>query len=116
MALRSIERFETVEAFWQALTARVPEQQELPSGTTPIDLPRLVAEQDAVGRPTTPMRKQRPVPLVFQRGALPPILASLLAIIALDVAFLSQGWNLAAFLLLVLGALLLLLLLWLTRQ
>ena len=116
MALGSAERFKTVEAFWQALTARVPEQQELRSGTTPIDLPRLVAEQDAVGRPTTPMRKQRPVPLVFQRGALPPILASLLAIIALDVAFLSQGWNLAALLLPGLGALLLLLLLWLTRQ
>jgi eukaryotic-like serine/threonine-protein kinase len=116
MALRSIERFETVAAFWQALTADVPEQQELRSGTKPIDPPRLVAEQDAVGRPTTPMRKQRPVPLVFRRGALLPILTSLLAIIALDVAFLSQGWNLAALLLPGLGALLLLLLLWLIRQ
>jgi serine/threonine protein kinase len=116
MALRSTERFETVEAFWQALTARVPEQQELRSGATPIDPPRLAAGQDAVERPTTPTRKQRPALLVFRRGALLLLLASLLAIIALDIAFLSQGWNLAALLLPGLGALLLLLLLWLTRQ
>jgi hypothetical protein len=62
------------------------------------------------------MRKQRPIALVFQRGALPPLLASLLAIIALDVALLSQGWDLAALLLSGLGALLLLLPFWLTRQ
>ena len=114
LALSSAERFETVEAFWHVLTARIP-QVQLPR-TTSLAPSRPLAEQDAAPRATASLQKQHQARPVFQREALLPILASLLIIIALGVVFLSHGWRLTALLLLGLGGLLLVLLLWLLRR
>ncbi|HLZ59093.1 MAG TPA: serine/threonine-protein kinase [Ktedonosporobacter sp.] len=115
MALERDERFQTVEVFWLALTASAPEPQVPLSRETSVDPPRSQIEQGIARKGTPSLQKQDSAPQAFPRGAFLPILLSLLAIVALAIAFFSHVPNLPLLLLLGLGAVLLSLLLWRSR-
>ena len=94
MSLSIVDRFETVEEFWQLLNAYAPEQQVQLPRVTSIDTPQPLPERDI--ERTIFARKHLIFLLIF---------LTLVTIVALGTGLLPHVWGLSVLLLLCLGIL-----------
>ncbi|HEY6287327.1 MAG TPA: hypothetical protein VIX20_16795, partial [Ktedonobacteraceae bacterium] len=105
MNIKSDDRYETIEQFWQELKDDVTHQQAHIPRVTSADMPQALPEHEDE-------RNMRGT----IRWLCLPILLALLVTIALATGFVSYVWGFAILLLLCIGILLILFLPWLHRR
>jgi serine/threonine protein kinase len=104
MSIRSADRFETVEEFWQALTSRDTQQM---SPVTLVNLPQtLPSEQAAEGSGTEPLQEVQFASRSKNREVL-YILVGVLVILTVEIGLFAYLWGFTVLLLCCLGILLL---------